>query len=173
MSFHPTQRHAVAGLLVAVLALGACAGADDPDGPSAAPSALSAADREVNQQMFDCLTGRGFDVKLADSGEIRLAGMDDETAADYQDAQDECRERLVADGVLADAGSRDLRAEYVLVSALHSCLVAAEFPLVELPSEQQYLDAAGAFNILEATAPIDLGQATAACSEQFAALEGS
>lgn len=159
-------RRVGATLLLAIATVG-CSGSD-----AAEPAdGLSAADQQVNDALFGCLTDAGFDVSRSESGEIRFATTGDESDVAYADAEATCRQQLVDEGLLAATSTDDIRAEYALATTLHRCLVAVDFPLIEMLSEADYVENYDTVNILESTSPVDLDAARAACPAEFTALE--
>ena len=155
---------AAAGLLPLVGCGGSDAATPEPTTPGA--------DREANSVMFDCLLDRGFPVVRGDDGGVQFSDPDDDRFAEYQEASAECEQVLVDRGLLDVQSSADLRAEYILAAALHDCLVVAGFPLIDLPTEDVYVERHDGVDILASTAPIDIEQARASCPDEFAALDG-
>lgn len=171
----PTHRRspAVPGTVVG-LVLGAClvllAGCSG-EPADAVPPPPQVDDAEVNDARYRCLLDKGFPVTRGEQGEVVFTDPEDEQASAYEVADQECTAQLVDAGLLQADSPDSLRAEYLAMSAAHSCLVAAGFPLVDWPSEDVFVDAQGAFNVLEATAPVSIEEARAACTEEFAVLD--
>lgn len=150
-----------------LLSLAGCGGSDADTQETTIPGA----DREANSVLFDCLLDRGFPVVRGDDGSVQFSDPNDDRFAEYQEASAECQQDLVDRGLLDVQSSTDLRAEYVLADALHSCLVGAGFPLIDLPTEDVYVERPDGVDILASTAPIDIDQARASCPNEFAALD--
>lgn len=171
-SRHPAHRARAAGLACGLLAiLTACGGSDAAtDQGSLAPSAQSA---EVNGLMYDCLFDQGFPVTRSDDGSIQFTDPDDSRFADYEAAQSDCRQQLADQGLIAVQSADSLRKEFELAQSLHACLLAAGFPLLDLPSSDVYIEQHDSIDILDSTAPVDADEARAACPDEFIALDNN
>jgi hypothetical protein len=158
-------------IVVAVLlALTGCGGDATEE---AAPETPAIDDAAVNEARYNCLLDKGFAVTRGERGEVVFQDPEDTQIAAWNDANRDCDAELVAAGLLVAESTDDLRAEYRAMSALHACLVDAGFSLVDWPTEDVFVQEEGAFNVLDATAPVDPEEAREACPDEFETLESS
>lgn len=125
-------------VLVLLVLTSACA-SDDPSGPDDS-TFTPANDRLIDDRIFECLASGGFAVTRGPNGEINFVDPEDLQFAGYEAALRQCRQELVAEGLLPAIDEESLREEYRQLRALHDCLLANGFETLPFPSEEVYVE---------------------------------
>ncbi|MDO5533465.1 MAG: hypothetical protein Q4F65_02285 [Propionibacteriaceae bacterium] len=170
---HPLHSSAPLRALAALILLAGTAGCSAPAETPPEPAAARVDDAVVNQARFECLAGKGFAVTQDATGTVSFVDPEDQQYADFQKAEKECTQQLVQAGLVSAATEQDLKGVYESASALHSCLTGRGFPLTRWLTWEEFKDAEGRFNVLDASQPLDEGAAQAACPAEFSALGAS
>ena len=168
------RRTWAAGLTLLLCSTAVTAGCSGTSGEAAQPTPTKTVDdSKVNSAMYDCLLDRGFAVTRGEDGTIQFTDPKDEQFSAYEQANRDCHSSLVSQGLLPGGSTDALRAEYAALTAWHKCLVTAGFPLADWPTEEVFVEADGDFNVLDATAPVQVAEAEQACPAEFAEVQQS
>jgi predicted outer membrane protein len=170
---HPYRSSAPLRALAAVILLAGIAGCSGQAETPTAPAAPRVDDAVVNQARFECLSGKGFAVTQDATGSVSFVDPEDKQYADFQKAERECTRQLVQAGLVPAVTEQDLNGVYEGASALHACLTERGFPLTRWLTWEEFKDAEGRFNVLDASQPVDESAAQAACPAEFSALGAS
>lgn len=163
------------GRLVAALALlfGILAGCASPSTDPAAGTEIQVSDSVANDRLFECLSQAGFAVTRGPGGEITFTDPEDDQFSAYQAMLEQCRQQLVADGLLPALDEQLLRQEYRQLAALQACLAANGFETGDFPSEDTYVERRDEYpNLFALNTEAEWERARTSCPQEMAAIEG-
>lgn len=168
------RRRALAALVplsvVLTAGLAACSSSEAPEAPAQTAAVDDAA---VNQARYECLLDQGLAVTRSADGAVEFLDPEGDQQDAWDAAETLCTAQLVDAGLLAETSPDQLSQEYALLTALHTCLVDAGFPLVDWPSEEVFVQGDGAFDATESTVPLDDAAARKACPDEYRAVNSA
>ena len=155
----------------ALLVVGLITGCGTGSGSSPTP-VMDADDARANDATYQCMVDKGVPVTQDDDGSVGFRAVNDAGARRYNQAQTDCNNKLVADGVIPDSNSpAQLAREHEVLTALRTCLVDAGFPMADWPTKEVFIENDGQYNALDSTAPLDDEAIHKACAKQFRATD--
>lgn len=153
--FRPSRWHTLLGVLVLVFA--ACGGGSKPAQPPTVglglPSTSAPGSADVNQKMEACLESKGFSVTVGPDGGMDIRSPDPK--ATPRAGIESCQEELQEQGVLPDSNAppsrADLEGRYKVLLGVNSCMKQHNYPTVEPPSLDVFIEGGGLWHPYDAT----------------------